>query len=59
MEMTLETRNSILSQEIHRLRRKISRLQEAAGRQSEETQAFDQENVELFAVVHRNHEMRS
>lgn len=59
MEMTLETRNSILSQEIHRLRRKISHLQEAAGQASAETQAFDAENVELFAVVHRNHERRS
>lgn len=59
MEMTLETKNAILSQEIRRQRRQISRLQEAAGQQSAEIQAFDQENVELFAVVHRNHEMRS
>lgn len=59
MEMTLKTKNSILSQEIHRLRRKISRLQEAAGQVSEATRAFDAENVELFAVVHKNHEMRS
>lgn len=59
MEMSLETKNAILAQEIHRLRRKISRLQEAAGQQSAETQSFDAENVELFAVVHKNHEMRS
>lgn len=59
MEMTLETKNAILAQEIHRQRRMISRLQEAAGQESEATRAFDAENVELFAVVHRNHEMRS
>lgn len=59
MEMNLETRNAILTQEIHRQRRMISRLQEAAGQESEATRAFDAENVELFAVVHKNHEMRS
>lgn len=59
MEMTLETKNAILAQEIRRQRRTISRLQEAAGQESEATRAFDAENVELFAVVHKNHEMRS
>lgn len=59
MEMSLETKNAILAQEIHRLRRKIYRLQEIAGQESEATRAFDAENVELFAVVHKNHEMRS
>lgn len=59
MEMSLETKNAILAQEIHRQRRMISRLQEAAGQESEATRAFDAENVELFAVVHKNHEMRS
>lgn len=59
MEMSLETRNAILAQEIRRQRRMISRLQEAAGQESEATRAFDAENVELFAVVHKNHERRS
>lgn len=59
MEMNPETKAAFLAQEIHRLRRKISRLQETAGQASAETQAFDEENVELFAVVHRNHERRS
>lgn len=59
MEMSLETKNAILAQEIRRQRRTISRLQEAAGQESEATRAFDAENVELFAVVHKNHEMRS
>lgn len=59
MEMNLETKNAILTQEIRRQRRMISRLQEAAGQESEATRAFDAENVELFAVVHKNHEMRS
>lgn len=59
MEMTIETKNAILAQEIRRQRRMISRLQEAAGQESEATRAFDAENVELFAVVHKNHEMRS
>lgn len=59
MEMNLETKAAFLAQEIHRQRRLICRLQEAAGQQSAETQAFDAENVELFAVVHKNHERRS
>lgn len=59
MEMSLETKNAILAQEIRRQRRTISRLQEAAGQESEATRAFDAENVELFAVVHKNHERRS
>lgn len=59
MEMNPETKAKFLAQEIHRQRRMISRLQEAAGQESEATRAFDAENVELFAVVHRNHERRS
>lgn len=59
MEMNPETKAAFLAQEIRRQRRMISRLQEAAGQASAETQAFDEENVELFAVVHRNHERRS
>lgn len=59
MEMNLETKAAFLAQEIRRQRRTISRLQEAAGQESEATRAFDAENVELFAVVHKNHERRS
>lgn len=59
MEMNLETKVAILTQEIHRLRRKIYRLQEIAGQESEATRAFDAENDAPFAVVHRNHERRS
>lgn len=59
MEMNLETKAAFLAQEISRQRRMISRLQEAAGQESDATRAFDAENVELFAIVHRNHERRS
>lgn len=59
MEMNAETKAAFLAQEIRRQRRLICHLQEAAGQASAETQAFDAENVELFAVVHRNHEGRN
>lgn len=59
MEMNLETKAAFLAQEIRRQRRLICRLQEIAGQESEATRAFDAENVELFAVVHRNHERRN
>ncbi len=36
-------------------RRQNERLREALGQQTQEMKQFDAENVELFAVVHRNH----
>lgn len=36
-------------------RRKNNMLREALGQQTQELRQFDAENVELFAVVHRNH----
>ena len=41
-----------------RLRRENEHLRESLGMETEERKAFDDENVELFAVVHRNHEVR-
>ena len=41
-----------------RLRRENDRLRESLLLESKERKAFDDENVELFAVVHRNHEVR-
>ena len=41
-----------------RLRRENDRLRESLLMESKESKAFDDENVELFAVVHRNHEVR-
>lgn len=41
-----------------RLRRENDRLRESLGMETEERKAFDDENVELFDVVHRNHEVR-
>ena len=41
-----------------RLRRENDRLRESLLLESKESKAFDDENVELFAVVHRNHEVR-
>ena len=34
------------------------RLRESLGMETEERKAFDDENVELFDVVHRNHAVR-
>ena len=41
-----------------RLRRENDRLRESLLLESKESKAFDDENAELFAVVHRNHEVR-
>ena len=41
-----------------RLRRENEHLREFLLLESKERTAFDDENVELFAVVHRNHEVR-
>ncbi len=41
-----------------RLRRENDRLRESLLLESKESKAFDDENVELFSVVHRNHEVR-
>ena len=41
-----------------RLRRENEHLRESLGMETEERKAFDDENVELFDVVHRNHEVR-
>lgn len=41
-----------------RLRRENEHLRESLLLESKESKAFDDENVELFAVVHRNHEVR-
>lgn len=41
-----------------RLRRENDRLRESLLMESKERKAFDDENVELFAVVHRNHAVR-
>ena len=34
------------------------KLRESLGMETEERKAFDDENVELFDVVHRNHAVR-
>lgn len=41
-----------------RLRRENDRLRESLLMESKERKAFDDENVELFDVVHRNHAVR-
>lgn len=41
-----------------RLRRENDRLRESLLMESKESRAFDDENVELFDIVHKNHEVR-
>nr|DAU34082.1 MAG TPA: Initiation-control protein YabA, DnaA, DnaN, Zinc finger.7A [Caudoviricetes sp.] len=41
-----------------RLRRENEHLRESLLMESKERKAFDDENAELFDVVHRNHEVR-
>ena len=47
-----------MAEMFRRLRLENSRLRESLGMETKERKAFDDENVELFAVVHRNHEVR-
>ena len=41
-----------------RLREENVKLRESLGMETEESKAFDDENAELFAEVHRNHAVR-
>lgn len=41
-----------------RLREENVKLRESLGMETEESKAFDDENAEIFAVVHRNHAVR-
>lgn len=41
-----------------RLREENVQLRESLGMETKERRAFDDENVELFDVVHRNHKVR-
>ena len=41
-----------------RLREENVKLRESLGMETKERKAFDDENVELFDVVHRNHQVR-
>ena len=47
-----------MAEMFRRLRLENSRLRESLGMETKERKAFDAENVELFGVVHRNHEVR-
>lgn len=47
-----------MAEMFRRLRLENSRLRESLLMESKERRAFDDENVELFDVVHRNHEVR-
>lgn len=47
-----------MAEMFRRLRLENSRLRESLLLESKESKAFDDENVELFSVVHRNHEVR-
>ena len=40
------------------LREENVKLRESLGMETEERKAFDDENVELFDVVHKNHKVR-
>lgn len=47
-----------MAEMFRRLRLENSRLRESLGMETKERKAFDDENVELFDVVHRNHKGR-
>ena len=47
-----------MAEMFRRLRLENSRLRESLGMETKESKTFDDENVELFSVVHRNHAVR-
>lgn len=47
-----------MAEMFRRLRLENSRLRESLGMETKERKTFDDENVELFDVVHRNHKVR-
>lgn len=47
-----------MAEMFRRLRQENVQLREALGIETEKSKAFDAENVELFDVVHRNHDRR-
>lgn len=47
-----------MAEMFRRLRLENSRLRESLGMETKERKTFDDENVELFDAVHRNHEVR-
>ena len=47
-----------MAEMFRRLRQENARLRESLGMETKERKAFDAENVELFDVVHRNHDRR-
>ncbi len=48
----------IFADHLRRYRRENEQLREALGQETESSRAFDQENAELFQVVHANHERK-
>ncbi len=49
-------RLKFFSENFRRYRRENEQLREALGQETESARAFDRENLELFQVVHANHE---
>ena len=47
-----------MAEMFRRLRLENSRLRESLGMETKESKTFDDENVELFDVVHKNHDRR-
>ena len=47
-----------MAEMFRRLRLENSRLRESLGMETKDRKTFDDENVELFDVVHRNHVVR-
>lgn len=47
-----------MAEMFRRLRKENVRLRESLGMETKERKAFDAENVELFDVVHKNHDRR-
>ena len=58
MTPTETTQLRTMAEMARRLRRENEHLRESILLEAKKSKAFDDENVELFDVVHRNHEVR-
>lgn len=56
MNATEAAKVRFFAKEFKRYRLENERLREALGQETESGRAFDRENLELFQVVHANHE---
>lgn len=56
MNATEAAKVRFFAKEFRRYRQENEQLREALGQETESGRAFDRENLEMFQIVHANHE---